>query len=190
MPKYRKKPLVVDAEVYREGLEDYVLYFIPMFGLFTKEECIEAGFTPDFEKDKIPYIESRNGREQISPGDYVVTGEDGSKHVLNPQLFHQLYEIVPESRLRKVDEFAIRYHYETEKYDREFPHSLNEDGFACVNPDYRGRCNYNAHKVRSQYALACREHQISLEEYEKAIQYYSQFSFKKLEELYHEVTGA
>ena len=47
MAKYRKKPVIIDAEPYREWLEDkWVLYFSGNYGEYekafnTKEECLE-----------------------------------------------------------------------------------------------------------------------------------------------------
>jgi hypothetical protein len=96
MVKYRKKPIVVEAEVYREGLEDYFKYHIPMFGTFTKEECIEAGFTPDFEKGKIPFIKTLEGEHVVSPGDYIITGIKGERYPCKPDIFEATYEKVEE----------------------------------------------------------------------------------------------
>lgn len=96
MAKYRKKPVVIDAEVYRDGLEDYFLYEIPMFGLFTKKECIDAGFTPDFEKDKIPFIKTLEGEHEVSPGDYIITGIKGERYPCKPDIFAETYEKVIE----------------------------------------------------------------------------------------------
>lgn len=94
MAKYRKKPIVINAELYREGLEDYFKYYIPMFGLFTKDECLAAGFTPDFENDKIPYLVTLEGEHAISNGDYVITGVKGERYPCKPDIFAMTYEIV------------------------------------------------------------------------------------------------
>jgi hypothetical protein len=96
MAKYRKKPVVIDAEIYREGLEDYFKYHIPMFGLFTKQECLDAGFTPDFENDKIPFIKTLEGEHMVSPGDFIVTGVQGERYPCKPDIFEQTYEKVSE----------------------------------------------------------------------------------------------
>lgn len=94
MVKYRKKPVVIDAEVYREGLEDYFKYHIAMFGLFTKEECIKSGFTPDFEKDKIPFIKTLEGEQMVSQGDYIITDVKGERYPCKPAIFEQIYESI------------------------------------------------------------------------------------------------
>ncbi|TYS60498.1 hypothetical protein FZC76_21750 [Sutcliffiella horikoshii] len=94
MAKYRKKPIVVEAEVYVEGMEDYFKYHIPMFGFFTKDECLSAGFTPDFEKDKMPFLKTLEGEHIISEGDYIITGVKGERYPCKPDIFRMTYEKV------------------------------------------------------------------------------------------------
>lgn len=94
MAKYRKKPVVIEAEVYKEGMEDYFKYHIPMFGLFTKQECIDAGFTPNFEEDKIPFIKTLEGEYAISKGDYIITGIKNERYPCKPDIFAETYEKV------------------------------------------------------------------------------------------------
>jgi hypothetical protein len=96
MVKFRKKPVVIEAEIYKEGLEDYFKYHIPMFGLFTKEECIAAGFNPDFEKDKIPFVKTLEGEHMVSKGDYIITGIKGERYPCKPDIFKDTYELVSE----------------------------------------------------------------------------------------------
>jgi len=94
MAKYRKKPVVIEAEVYKEGMEDYFKYHIPMFGTFTKQECIDAGFTPDFEKDKIPFIKTLEGEHAVTEGDYIITGVNGERYPCKSDIFYMTYEKV------------------------------------------------------------------------------------------------
>lgn len=96
MMKFRKRPIEVDAEIYKAGLEDGFVYDIPMFGLFTKKECINSGFTPDFEKDKIPFIETLEGKHLIRKGDYIITGVNGERYPCKPDIFEKTYEKVEE----------------------------------------------------------------------------------------------
>lgn len=71
VPKFRKKPVVIEAEVYRPGLED------------------------GFENGR-PYIETLEGRHYISSGDYVVTGIRGERYPVKPDIFEATYEPVEE----------------------------------------------------------------------------------------------
>lgn len=95
MTKYRKKPIIVDAEIYKPGMEDYFKYHIPMFGLFTKKECMEAGFTPDFEKDKIPFIKTLEGEYPVVEGKhYIVIDVRGERYPVEKGIFEETYELV------------------------------------------------------------------------------------------------
>lgn len=71
LAKFRKKPVVIDAEVYRPGLED---------GFFAGR----------------PYIDTLEGRHFISPGDYIVTGIRGERYPVKPDIFEATYEPVEE----------------------------------------------------------------------------------------------
>ena len=92
--RYRKKPIEINAEEYKPGMEDGFIYSIPPFGLFNKDECIKSGFTPDFEKDKIPYIDTMEGKMLIRDGDYIITGIEGERYPCKPDIFHKTYEPV------------------------------------------------------------------------------------------------
>jgi hypothetical protein len=94
MAQYRKRPIEVEAEVYRAGLEDGFDYHIALFGMYDKEECIKSGFTPDFEKDKIPFLNTRQGKVYITKGDVIITQSDGEKYPCNPINFVITYEKV------------------------------------------------------------------------------------------------
>lgn len=95
--KYIKKPLIVDAVPFEMGIEDCFKYHIPMFGVFTKQECIEAGFTPDFEEDKIPFINTLEGEYAVAEGKhFIVTGIEGERYPVEVEIFHKLYDLYEE----------------------------------------------------------------------------------------------
>jgi len=80
MAKYRKKPVVIDAEVYVKGMEDgYKLAPIAsnVRGLTSK-----------------PYIKTLEGDMIISEGDYIITGIEGERYPCKPDIFHRTYEKV------------------------------------------------------------------------------------------------
>ncbi len=62
MAKYRKKPEIIEAEVYRPGLEDG-FYYVNNFG----------------SEEMIPYIKTLECTIRISPGDYIITGDKGER---------------------------------------------------------------------------------------------------------------
>lgn len=79
MAKYRKKPVIVEAEVYRGGLEDGIL-------------CDDLGDVTLWK----PYVNSLEGRLFITPGDYIITGVKGERYPCKPDIFEMTYEKVEE----------------------------------------------------------------------------------------------
>lgn len=84
MAEYRKKPIVVEAELYRMGLED---------GFKDAIEGIGDGIR-GVRKVKRPYIETLEGDMLISPGDYIITGIKGERYPCKPEIFEATYEII------------------------------------------------------------------------------------------------
>ncbi|MCO7127805.1 PGDYG domain-containing protein [Sporolactobacillus shoreicorticis] len=86
MPKYRKKPVVIEAELYRPGLEDGF-----------KDAFVSIGQVVRGEKIKIqkrPFIHTLEGDHIISPGDYIITGVEGERYPCKPDIFEKTYEKV------------------------------------------------------------------------------------------------
>lgn len=96
MAKYRKKPVIVDAKLYREGLEDgfefYTVITNQFVGYYTKEQ-MKNGYP---KTNRIPVIETLEGRMKISDGDYIITGINGERYPCKPDIFHKTYEFVKE----------------------------------------------------------------------------------------------
>lgn len=107
--KYRKKPVIIDAEPYREGLEDkWVLYFSGNYGEYekvfnTKEECLEyssndkgsAEYQENFNfiyEDPVPCIITLEGRMDIKKTDYIITGVKGERYPCKKDIFEKTYE--------------------------------------------------------------------------------------------------
>jgi hypothetical protein len=67
--KFRKKPVVIEAEQYRSGLED--------------------GF-----ENGIPYIETLEGKHYITKGDWIVTGVKQERYPVKNDIFEITYEAV------------------------------------------------------------------------------------------------
>lgn len=93
--KYKLIDNEFEIAQFKEGMEDRIVYFIPMFGLFTKEECVEAGFTPNFDNDKIYVINTRDGKKHVNEEYSIVYyGLHKEKHVIHnsdlPLYFEEL----------------------------------------------------------------------------------------------------
>jgi len=81
MAKYRKKPVIVEAEQYKPGMEDgferdYDTYMCGM----CQDSCHGC-------KNYKPCIQTLEGKHYISPGDYIITGIAGDRHALMVKLF-------------------------------------------------------------------------------------------------------
>ena len=82
--KYRKKPVIVEAEVYEPGMEDG---FAPTAGTDL----------PGWKPRMVPYIMTPRGRRFINALNYIiVTDESGSREVYNPFEFAYKFEPVKE----------------------------------------------------------------------------------------------
>jgi hypothetical protein len=96
MAKYRKKPVVIEAEIYKEGLEDG-FSCIPFTTLCS---CVdENGFYKQCKNctlsiPKKPYIETLEGNYYINKGDYIITGVKGERYPCKPDIFEETYEKV------------------------------------------------------------------------------------------------
>ena len=91
MTKYGKKPVVVDAEVYREGMEDGWLHVLEKFIEVDPRQIAEqkeAGI------EMVPVILTIEGYHVVSPGDYIITGVKGERYPCKPDIFNATYELV------------------------------------------------------------------------------------------------
>jgi len=97
--KYRKKPVVIEAEVYVDGLEDG--FICTAYGLRDESICtFNCGNGKDYRDGckkvlrAVPYIATLEGKMKISPGDYIITGIKGERYPCKPDIFEATYEAV------------------------------------------------------------------------------------------------
>lgn len=99
MARYRKKPIVVDAEIYKPGMEDgYKCLDVP--GIYcTRDYCILPNRNKSSEGCKycVPIIKTLEGDHEIKPGDYIITGIKGERYPCKPDIFEETYEHVANS---------------------------------------------------------------------------------------------
>ena len=87
MPKYRKKPVVIEAEVYKPGMEDG---FSPFLGHILPENVVrDSKFNLD-----VAYIDTLEGKHMICHGDYIITGIKGERYPCKPDIFEATYDPV------------------------------------------------------------------------------------------------
>lgn len=91
MAKYRKKPVVIEAEIYRLGMEDGFIWHGD-YGAepVSNQDYNETDFA-GYAKGK-PFIYTLEGFHEISDGDYIVTGVKGERYPCKPDIFEMTYE--------------------------------------------------------------------------------------------------
>ena len=94
--KFRKKPVVVEAELYQEGMEDG-------WGCYS----IMGGFLGFYEKDaplpravRNPAIKTLEGWHEVSKGDWIITGIKGERYPIKPDIFEMTY--VPVDKVSEI----------------------------------------------------------------------------------------
>ncbi len=89
--KFIHKPIIVDAEPYREGLEDgYDCYALTgqYLGYYSKKQYPRSKL--------IPVIVTSKGNRQVSVGDWIITNELGDRCPIKNDQFLLTYEKVEE----------------------------------------------------------------------------------------------
>lgn len=80
MPKFRKKPIIIEAEQWFPGIEI---------------DGVNAGIANRLAKD-IPgnqaWIATLEGGHIVRPGDWIITGIAGEKYPCKPDIFEATYE--------------------------------------------------------------------------------------------------
>lgn len=80
MPKFRKKPIVIEAEQFFEGR--------PPWPREVRTQSAEEG--------RGCCIDTLEGRLHVSDGDWIITGVQGEKYPCKPDIFEATYEAVEE----------------------------------------------------------------------------------------------
>lgn len=93
--KYRKKPVEVDADIYREGMEDgWLIYEDDGMGgsqyWVSNDEINDIDV--EIQEKAYPGIKTLEGWLKISEGDYIITGVKGERYPCKPDIFEQTYE--------------------------------------------------------------------------------------------------
>jgi hypothetical protein len=75
MAKYRKKPVVIEADQF-----------------FMDTHWPDGVVRGPDETDKPPYIDTLAGRLYVTEGDWIITGVKGEKYPCKPDIFAATYE--------------------------------------------------------------------------------------------------
>ncbi len=80
MPKFRKKPVVIEAEQWFPGKEVTGVHTTN-----TSPACPDAA-----------HVHTLEGALKVSPGDWIITGVKGERYPCKPDIFEATYEPVEE----------------------------------------------------------------------------------------------
>lgn len=89
MGKYRKKPVVIEAEQWFPGKK--------VDGVIEKKFVQSGHWSDRFNDHADVYIETLEGKLGVSPGDWIITGIQGERYPCKPDIFEKTYEPVKES---------------------------------------------------------------------------------------------
>jgi len=96
MTKYRKKPVVIEVEQYKEGMEDGFSCIPFVSACKWKDEYGHYKHCQVCKLDiqKMPFISTLEGKMWISEGDWIITGVQGERYPIKPDIFEETYELV------------------------------------------------------------------------------------------------
>jgi len=87
MPKYRKKPIVIEAvQVTKEMRNNHGPF--PEWAL----PHLEAGHTAKIENSGWLTVKTLEGSLNVSDGDYLIQGVNGEVYPCKPDIFDKTYE--------------------------------------------------------------------------------------------------
>jgi len=87
MPRYRKKPVVIEAVQ------------LPAAGSYDMEEfqnwCADVGFTQfESDRDEGLLVQTKEGVMRADPGDWIIKGVKGEFYPCKPDIFELTYDRV------------------------------------------------------------------------------------------------
>jgi hypothetical protein len=95
--KYKKRPLEVQAGRYRPGMEDgFDCCTIENGEYFRTEKCNTNCQCHNYGKwcgYMTPYINTLEGKQYITMGDFIITGVKGERYPCKPDIFEMTYEV-------------------------------------------------------------------------------------------------
>lgn len=89
MTKYRKKPVVIEAELWN-GKPDHLGVTIPVWSHEGGAACPEC----DKPMTEIHgWIGTLEGGHRVCPGDWIITGTQGERYPCKADIFPEIYEL-------------------------------------------------------------------------------------------------
>ena len=93
MPKFRKKPIVIEAMLFN-GLntEEILDWLEPHFADSSAEDIGGSVIDPDVSELSYFTIETLEGTMRADPGDWIIRGVKGEFYPCKPDIFAETYE--------------------------------------------------------------------------------------------------
>ena len=94
MPRFRKKPVVIEAVQWVPGVNDDVVESIGMINRGDRETTVhtdQGAHTVLPGNGLIPTLE---GPHLVGPGDWIITGVAGERYPCKPDIFEATYDPV------------------------------------------------------------------------------------------------
>jgi hypothetical protein len=97
MPKFRKKPVVIEARQVPPpiGEDEDVMNYLELCDELAKW-CSGISFMLASENDPHMIIETLEGDMKASPLDYIIKGVNGEFYPCKPDIFEKTYDLVEE----------------------------------------------------------------------------------------------
>ena len=97
MTKFRKKPIVIDAEQWFPGnIIKGVVAAQDLPNDKIERICIDCGFDALFDLPNYGWIQTLEGGYIVQAGDWIITGVAGEVYPCKPDVFEATYELVVE----------------------------------------------------------------------------------------------
>lgn len=80
--KFRKKPIIIEAEQWFSN---------------KKIEGVEYEYDTTYDNSYRYFIRTLEGKMNVSPGDWIITGIAGEKYPCKPDIFEKTYERVEDT---------------------------------------------------------------------------------------------
>lgn len=95
MPKFRKKPIIVEADQWYPNKRGIGMATAPR-----KDLAWEGQVYADKQSSTGYSIDTLEGAHEVTPGDWIITGVKGEKYPCKPDIFAMTYESVGEENNR------------------------------------------------------------------------------------------
>lgn len=87
MPKYRKKPVIIEAVKWEKHGDHPEVEYLDIDKYHTCPQCGE-------NMQDHGWIDTLEGGHRVCPGDFVITGVQDENYPCKPAIFHETYEKV------------------------------------------------------------------------------------------------